>query len=102
MILNVFARKDLEEKLVKVSKIHPIYLFYFLFFYFIFNERKARIRTWILLTTYYIIYKANSHLTEILIRCAPPIEMTLAGDCHSLVSHFKSLISNLSVTNNEH
>ena len=89
MILNVFARKDLEEKLVKVSKIHPIYLFYFLFFYFIFNETKARIRTWILPTTYYIIYKANSHLTEILIRCIEmAIEMTLAGDCHSLVSHF--------------
>ena len=34
MILNVFARKDLEEKLVKVSKIHPIFLFYFLFFLF--------------------------------------------------------------------
>lgn len=65
-----------------------LYILFF-FFYFIFNETKARIRTWILPTTYYIIYKANSHLTEILIRCIEmAIEMTLAGDCHSLVSHF--------------
>lgn len=28
MTLSVFARKDLEEKLAKVSKIHPFYLFY--------------------------------------------------------------------------
>lgn len=28
MTLSVFVRKDLEEKLVKVSKIHPFYLFY--------------------------------------------------------------------------
>ena len=29
MTLSVFARKDLEGKLAKVSKIHPFYLFYF-------------------------------------------------------------------------
>ena len=28
MTLSVFARKDLEEKLAKVSEIHPFYLFY--------------------------------------------------------------------------
>ena len=28
MTLSVFARKDLEEKLAKVSKIHPSYLLY--------------------------------------------------------------------------
>ena len=28
MTLSVFARKDLEEKLATVSKIHPFYLFY--------------------------------------------------------------------------
>ena len=34
MILNVFARKDLEEKLVKVSKIHLIILFFIFLFHF--------------------------------------------------------------------
>ena len=33
MTLSVFARKDLEEKLAKVSKIHPFYLKFTPFIY---------------------------------------------------------------------